>query len=174
MTAYRDAIIEAMTELGACEDAIFLGQAVCYPGTAMYETLAGVPDARKLEIPVAEEMQLGMSLGLALDGFLPISIYPRLNFLMLAVNQLVNHLDAMPLYGNGYCPRMIIRTAVPTDNPLDPGPQHLGDLHIGLRYMLRTVRVVELTEAKHVLPAYREAVDAAYSTIIVERAELFL
>ena len=46
-----------------------------------------------IELPVAEEMQMGMSFGMSLDGTIPISIYPRWNFLLCAINQLVNHLD---------------------------------------------------------------------------------
>ena len=38
-------------------------------------------------------MQLGMSLGLAMDGNIPISIIPRWNFILNGMNQLVNHID---------------------------------------------------------------------------------
>ena len=40
---------------------IFLGQAVEYPGTAMSNTLKNVPKKKLIEIPVAEEMQLGIT-----------------------------------------------------------------------------------------------------------------
>ena len=38
------------------------------PGTAMSNTLKGVDAKRLIELPVAEEMQMGMTTGLALAG----------------------------------------------------------------------------------------------------------
>jgi hypothetical protein len=52
----------------------------------MTTTLTEVPRERLIELPVAEEMQMGMTLGMALAGFVPVSIYPRWNFLLLAMN----------------------------------------------------------------------------------------
>ena len=37
---------------------------------------------------------MGISTGLALNGFIP-DCYPRFDFLILALNQLVNHLDKL-------------------------------------------------------------------------------
>ena len=48
---------------------------------------------KRIELPVFEETQMGMTLGMALNGSVPISIFPRWNFLILATNQIVNHLD---------------------------------------------------------------------------------
>ena len=38
------------------------------------------------------------------------------------MNQLVNHLDKLPLWG--WHPKVIIRTMVGQTTPLDAGPQH--------------------------------------------------
>src|SRR6266487_1482580 len=106
---------------------VFMGQGIC-GGTTMSESFKYVPDEMKLEMPVAEELQMGMATGMALGGYLPICIFPRWNFLLLAANQLVNHLDRLPLYSDGgYRPRVIIRTAVPSADPFNPGPQHDDD-----------------------------------------------
>ena len=59
---------------------IFIGQAVEYAGTAMSNTLKDVSSNKKIELPVAEEMQMGITLGLAMEGNTPISIFPRWNF----------------------------------------------------------------------------------------------
>ena len=174
MTPYVAALSRAMTALGAREDAIFIGQAVAYPGTAMYQTLAGVPLAKRHELPVFENTQMGLSTGLALGGMLPISIYPRMNFLLEATGQLVNHLDRLAGYSHGeWRPRVIIRTAIPYSRPMNPGIQHLGDFTAALRLLLRTVRVIELDTADEVEPAYAAAATARDSTILVERAELY-
>ena len=48
------------------KNTVFIGQAVEVPGTAMYSTLNESVDKNKLyELPVAEEMQMGMTLGLS-------------------------------------------------------------------------------------------------------------
>ena len=87
-----------MNWLAEKEDTVFLGQAVACAGTAMSNTLKDIPDRRKVELPVDEDMQMGMTNGLALQGKLPVSIFPRWNFLLLATNQLVNHqLNHLPL-----------------------------------------------------------------------------
>ena len=82
-----------MKFLGSQKDTIFIGQAVEVPGTAMSNTLKNLPKNKLLELPVAEEMQMGMTLGLAMDENIPVSIFPRWNFLLYGMNQLINHLD---------------------------------------------------------------------------------
>lgn len=152
---------------------VFLGQSVRVKGTAMFGTLEGVPIEKRIELPVFENTQLGMAIGMSLAGDLPICIFPRWNFLLEATSQLVQHLDKMPLYGNGYRPKVIIRTAVATAIPLDPGPQHLGDFTDAFRAMLQTVRVVRLDAAEQVVPEYRAALERDGSTLLVERTELY-
>ena len=88
---YFNELKKSMNYLGRKKDTIFIGQAVEVPGTAMSNTLKDIKKGKLLELPVTEEMQMGMSLGMALEGYLPITIYPRWNFLLLATNQLVNH-----------------------------------------------------------------------------------
>jgi pyruvate/2-oxoglutarate/acetoin dehydrogenase E1 component len=125
---------------------------------------------------VFENTQLGMSTGLALGGDLPVSVYPRINFLLCAMDALVLHLDALPIYSHdGYQPRVIIRTAIANPVPLDPGAQHLdpGTYVDALRSLLRTVTVVTLDSPGAVLPAYRAALERPLSTILVERAALY-
>lgn len=149
--------------------AVFLGQACRVGGTAMHGTLARVPMEMRVEMPVAENLQLGMATGVALAGGLPVCLFPRVNFLLEAVSQLVSHLDKLPLYSDGgYRPRVLIRTAIASPEPLDPGPQHLGDYTAALSMMLTTVKVRVLEDAEAVLPAYRGALEFEGSTLLVE------
>lgn len=165
-----------MEWLGQKSDTLFLGQAVAYPGTAMTETLREVPKEKLIELPVAEDMQLGMCIGMSLRGYVPISIFPRWNFLLLATNQLVLHLDKLSTYSNGgYRPKVIIRTAVASRLPLDPQAQHLGDFSEAYRKMLKTVEIIELDNADMIFPAYRKAYERedGRSTLIVERTDRY-
>ncbi len=147
---------------------VFMGQSVLYPGTSMFETLKGVYPGRRIEWPVAEDMQLGVALGMSLSGnWVPVCIFPRFNFLLLAFNQLVNHLDRLPLYSD-YRPKVIIRTAVGSSQPLDPGPQHQDDFTWPLSLMCKTVRVVRLGLAEDIMPEYQKAWHSDRSTVLVE------
>jgi pyruvate/2-oxoglutarate/acetoin dehydrogenase E1 component len=169
MTEYFDALRAAMDELAVQPGAIFIGQSIVAGGTAMARTLDHVPLEQRLELPVFENVQLSMSTGLALAGYLPVTCFPRINFLLCAVDALVLHLDALPLYSDGgYRPRVIIRTGIATDVPLDPGDQHKGNYTDAIRSMLKTVRVIELLEAEQIVPAYRSAMEYNGSTLLVE------
>ena len=154
--------------------AVFLGQAVACDGTAMRTTLAHLPPERLIEMPVAENMQLGMCTGISLAGGLPVCIFPRINFMLEAISQLVQHLDLLPIYSHGgYQPRVIIRTAIATDDPLDPGQQHLGDYSREIESMLRRTYVARLWHAKDIVPAYKLALERKESTILVEYLERY-
>ena len=124
-----------MDFLGSKKNTIFIGQAVEVPGTAMYNTLKNIPKKKLLELPVAEEMQMGMSLGLAMDGNVPVSIFPRWNFLLFGINQLINHIDKFKLMtGNQLKPKIIIRTSIGSQRPLHPQYQHTGDFSSAINF----------------------------------------
>jgi pyruvate/2-oxoglutarate/acetoin dehydrogenase E1 component len=169
---YAGELTRAMDLLAADPRTIFLGQAVAYPGTAQSGTLHNIPPERKLELPVAEDMQMGLSIGLALTGRIPVTCYPRWNFLLLAANQLVNHLDKLPLI-SGWKPKVIVRVGVGADKPMHPGPQHIGDHTTAFEVMLETIAIARLNHASKVVPEYKKALARAGSTILVEYGALY-
>ena len=119
---------------------------------------------------------MGITIGLALDGAVPVSIYPRWNFLLLATNQLVSHLDkfhAMSL--GGYAPKAIIRTSIGSERPLHPGHQHVGDYTEAFKLMCKWVEVIRLDEPEQVFPAYEKALkrDDGRATLIVEWGDYY-
>ena len=159
-----------MARLAADPRTLFVGQTVRYGGQAMWPTFAEVPMDRRIEMPVAEEFQMGFCIGLALQGYVPVSVYPRWDFLILAANQLVNHLDKLPLMG-ACRPKVIIRTGVGPHSPLDAGPQHTQDHTEAFRLMLQTVRVREIKTADTAISYYEEALRGEGSYLVVERLE---
>jgi pyruvate/2-oxoglutarate/acetoin dehydrogenase E1 component len=170
---YFDALVHAMRLCAARPNAVFMGQGVSMAGgTTMSQTLVAVPEKMRLEMPVAEDMQMGMAIGMSLEGLLPICIYPRWNFLLLAANQFINHLDRLPLYSQ-YKPKVIIRTAIPSTVPFNPGPQHDDDFTDAFVMMTRTIRVARLKEAEQIVPAYRAAIESEGSTLLVEYTEYY-
>ena len=168
---YAEELSRAMEYLARDPRTLFLGQAVACPGTAMTNSLKNISRDKLLELPVTEEMQMGMSTGLALAGHVPVCIYPRWNFLLLAVNQVVNHLDKLPIISNGgYRPKVIIRTGIGSERPLHPQHQHVGDFTDAFRLMCKTVEVIRLDEPEQIFPAYQKALERedGRSTIVVE------
>jgi len=154
--------MEMLAEAGA----VFIGQAVRYPGVAMYSTLANVPMDQRIEFPVAEECQLGVSIGMAMNGVLPVSIFSRWNFLLLATNQLVNHL-------NVYRSKVIVRTGVGSETPMHPGPQHTGNFLAAFQSMCPNVTFVYLGFVEDIVPAYKRALAYDGPTVLVEVMDLY-
>jgi pyruvate/2-oxoglutarate/acetoin dehydrogenase E1 component len=172
---YFDEIKKSMEYLAMVKNTVFLGQAVSVPGTAMFNTLKDIDIKKKIELPVAEEMQMGMSLGMALEGYLPVTIYPRWNFLLLATNQLVNHLDKISEISNNQInPQIIIRTAVGSIRPLDPQSQHRGDFSNAFKQMCKNIDIYKITKPNEVFKTYKKVLlNKKRISLVVEIADFY-
>jgi pyruvate/2-oxoglutarate/acetoin dehydrogenase E1 component len=171
MGKYHESMCEAMQMMADDTRTIFIGQSVAVPGTVMRTTLENVNPDRLIELPVDEDFQMGMANGMALAGFIPISIFPRWNFLLLAVNQIVNHLDKLgELSRLTPAPKVIIRTGIGSENPLNPGAQHTGDFTEAFKLMCNKINVVRLDSFEMIVPEYQKALsrDDGISTILIE------
>ncbi len=115
---------------------------------------------------------MGMSIGLAIQGWIPVSIFTRWNFLLLAANQLVNHLDKLPVYSQ-YRPKVIVRTGIGSEHPMHPGPQHTGDFTAAFASICPSIHFEILETADQIMPAYRAAVGRDGSSVLVERSDLY-
>ena len=154
---YKDELIKSMNYLAKKPNTIFLGQSVQYSGNAIYNTLIGVPNKKKLETPVFEDAQMGVSIGLAMQGYVPITCYPRFDFLILAFNQLVNHLDKIrKMSRDEIRPKVLIRTSIGSKKPLDGGPQHTQDYTKIFKETLTEIKVIFLNSPKQILPSFKK------------------
>ena len=174
--SYKNELIRAMEWLARKEDTIFLGQACKVSGHAISSTLEKVPDEKRIELPVFEEMQMGMTLGLAMDGNIPISIFPRWNFLLYGMNQLINHIDKYSVMtGKEENIKIIIRTGVGSQRPLHPQHQHIGDFTDSIKKMCTTIDVIKLMEPEDIFPAYEKAFTRTdgRNTLIVEFGDYY-
>jgi len=172
--SYLDELTKSMTLLSQDDRTLFIGQSVIYGGTAMFDTLTNVPFEKRIEVGVMEDTQMGMSIGLSLRGYIPISIYPRFDFLICAMNQLVNHLDKISEMSSGeFNPRVIIRTAIGSKEPLYPGIQHCSDYTHALKYLLRNVRVIKLEKSENIVSDYLWALNNGGSYLLIEEADSY-
>ena len=171
---YKQELINSMNWLGEKENTLFLGQATACSGHAISGTLTEVPKDKLIELPVMEEVQMGMCTGLSLEGYVPISIYPRFNFMLLAINQLINHIDKMKHMSQGkLIPKVIVRVAVGAKKPIDGGLQHTQDFTSAIRSTVTDTEVVELMTPEQIFPTFKEAYNRQGSTIVIEWGDFY-
>lgn len=171
---YFEELKKAMSLLADHPDTLFIGQSIEYEGTGLYDSLTHIPSSKKIELPVAEYLQAGLANGMAIEGIIPISTFPRWNFLLMATDQIVNHADKIKEMSNGKCtPKLIIRVAVGSERPIDPQCQHKGNFSESFRLMTKNTEVIELKEPEDIVPAYEKALnrDDGFITILVEFAD---
>ena len=171
---YKEELIKSMKWLGERDDTLFLGQATACSGHAISGTLTEVPKDKLIELPVMEEVQMGMCTGLSLEGYVPISIYPRFNFMLLAINQLVNHIDKMKNMSKSMLiPKVIVRVAIGAKKPIDGGSQHTQDFTESLKHMLTDTKVVELIEPEQIFKTFKDAYNRNGSTEVEEWGDFY-
>jgi pyruvate/2-oxoglutarate/acetoin dehydrogenase E1 component len=174
-TSYKDALTNAMTFLGMMSDTIFIGQQTLYAGNPMSTTLGGVPKNKIIELPVMEDSQMGMSLGMAMTGDFVITFYPRWDFLVCATNQLLNHLDKIKLMSNNqFNPNIIIRLGKGSDNPIDPGHQHKGNYFSEYQSLCKNISFHNLLSHDTIEDKYKECYDKGGIHVIVEYPEIYV
>jgi len=173
--------IQRSMEFLASKEFVFLGQTVVSPGTACHKSFVNVPAELKIEAPVAESLQMGMAIGMGLQGTRVLNLFPRLNFMLCAIDPLVNFLDKLDEISNKeFDCRIITRTVIGSKSPLWPGKQHLSpDFHDlcdytkALQVMCSSVNVVRLDEAAQIFPEYEKAYNSNKSSLLIEWADKY-
>lgn len=169
---YKETLTEIMTEFSRDNDTIFIGQQIVYRGNPMSTTLDDVPKDKMIEVPVMEETQMGMSLGLAMTGKRVITFYPRWDFLISAANQLINHVDKYELM-TGQKVHIIIRVGKGSDKPLDPGHQHKANYMEEFKTMCKNVTILDCKTIDDIKINYELAKNKKGIYIINEYPELY-
>ena len=176
MGAYMDELTRAMNYLGQQQNTLFIGQSVEVAGTAMRNTLLDIAADKLLELPVEEDFQAGISIGMALNGYVPVTCYPRFDFLICAMNQLVNHLDKIRQMSCGELkPKVIIRTSIGSKVPLNGGPQHTQDYTLELKTILKEVKVIFLNKPEIIFSSFKKAYEdkESHSYLFVEHGDFY-
>lgn len=161
-----------MTEASEDVNTIFIGQQIVYRGNPMSSTLDGVPKEKMIELPVMEETQMGMSLGLSMMGHRVITFYPRWDFLISAANQLINHVDKYQLMTDEL-PHIIVRVGKGSDKPLDPGHQHKANYLSEFKSISKTIQYFDCKTIKELTEAYDIALNNRGVFVICEYPELY-
>src|SRR5262245_43862774 len=94
MTNYGEAISEGFRYLLSHHANVFcIGQGLWSPwyvGNSMKDLDKDFGKERVMDTPVSEDSTTGIAVGASLCGYRPIVIHPRVDFMILATNQIVN------------------------------------------------------------------------------------
>jgi len=169
---YKESLTQSMALLAQQPKSVFIGYNLQY-GSRSYGTMKDVPDSSIVEMPVAEALMAGMSTGLSLGGYQPVLIFERHDFTLLALDQLVNHLDKITVMSRGeFKPKVIVRATVGGIKPFHPGPQHIQDFTDVYRKLF-TFPVVSLIRSNQIIEEYKKAMVRDISTLLVDYRELY-
>ena len=125
---YKEKLHESMLRLAGDERVVFIGQGLL-EDEPFYGTLTGIDKTRMLEMPCAEILSTGTAIGLALTGWIPVLLFQRMDFMLLAADQLINHAALFPeMSGGKIRVPMIIRACIGSSNTkFEVGWQHNKD-----------------------------------------------
>lgn len=129
---YPQAIAEALSqEMERDPSVVVMGQGVDDPKRIL-GTTKGLPESfgedRIFDTPVAEDGMVGIAIGCALSGLRPIHVHIRMDFLLLAMNQLINMAAKMRyMFGGALCVPLVIRALI--GKSWGQGPQHSQSLY---------------------------------------------
>lgn len=168
--SYKEAVHTGMDEL-AMQGAIFIGYNVVR-GNAM-GTLENVPDSQKIETPVAENLMTGLAIGMSFEGFLPVLYFERQDFVLNAMDLIINHIDKIERISHGeFKAPVIIRAVVADGGPFYSGPTHSQDF-TDLFVRNTKMPIYSPKNGSEMLYALRVTAASGQPAIIVERKSLY-
>lgn len=170
---YKTEIKSSMEYLAQDPKCLFIGYGLKY-GSMGGGFLKNIDTSQIIETPVAENLMLSMAIGLAMDGFLPVVIYERFDFIMNAMDALVNHLDkTSTISKNEYNPKVIIRCIVGgSKKPFFTGTTHTQDFSDVISKLV-DIPVYKLLETNEIDSIYKKVYHSKKSSIIVEYKDLY-
>lgn len=107
MLSYTEAVREAIVQMMEINESVYaMGQGINDPVgywgiTTGLHTKFGVQ--RVFDVPLAENGMMGMAIGSAIGGMRPISFHNRPDFLLLSLDQLLNHASKYNYMSGGQC-----------------------------------------------------------------------
>lgn len=133
MTKMVDALRDALDELLADPRVLLVGQLVKYGLGGMTSRLYGKYPDQVLTFPVCENLMHASAMGLALAGYRPIVVNERMDFLVLAMDPLINHIPVWPLRDRELSLPIVVMAVVGKGK--GQGPQHSKNLTTWFRHM---------------------------------------
>lgn len=168
--SFKEAITHSMTKIGEA-GGIFIGYSLV-PGDAM-GTLVNVPMNQKIETPVAENLMVGIGIGMSLEGFITVVYFERHDFMLVAADAIVNHLAKMKRISHGeFNPKVILKTVVDDGGLFYSGPTHSQNFTSEFKSMVDFPILVP-NNSSEALKMYEFALKCEGPVMIVEKKSLF-
>lgn len=170
---YKDAIRLEMEKLAENPKTIFVGYNV-KKGRAG-GMLTNVPKNQIFETPVAENLMAGIAIGLSIEGYFPILYFERFNFILNALDAIVNHLDKIDDMSYGeFKPKVIIRAVIGAKTtPFLTGITHTQDFTEAIKKMVNFDVIKLPLNYNDIHLIYKNATLSEKSTLIVEEKDLY-
>ncbi len=156
--SYAQAVREALAQMMERDPRVFvIGQGVWSPwyvGTSMQDLDKQFGRDRVIDSPVSENATTGVGIGAALAGMRPVVIHPRIDFMLLAIDQLVNEAANWCYMFGGRVPvPIVIRSIINRGG--EQGAQHSQALHAWFMHVpgLKVVMPATPYDAKGLLVA---------------------
>ena len=135
---YSQAILEAHNQLLSSDNDVFvIGQGLWSPwyvGRTMKDLDKTFGKERIIDSPVSENATTGAALGCALAGMRPIVVHPRMDFMLLALDQIVNQAANWSYMFNGKANApLVIRSIINRGG--EQGAQHSQAYHSWLAHI---------------------------------------
>lgn len=158
MTTYSNAILEGYRYLLSHHPNVFcIGQGLWSPwyvGETMTDLEKDFGSARIIDTPVSEQACTGMALGAALTGYRPVVTHPRMDFAVLALDQIVNQAAKWSSMFGGQTKAPVTYRLI-INRGGEQGAQHSQALHGWLAHVpgLRVVMPATPADARDLLIA---------------------
>lgn len=173
--SYAEAILEGTDQcLGKYPEAYVIGLGAPDPG-GIFGTTLGLQgkygSERVLDMPVAENGMTGIAIGSAITGLRPIMTHQRLDFMLLAIEQIVNQAAKWHyMFDQKMKVPMVIRVII--GRGWGQGPQHSQSLHSWFAHIpgLKVIAPFTPHDAKGMLIA---AVQDDNPVIVIEHRWLY-
>jgi pyruvate dehydrogenase E1 component beta subunit len=129
---YAAAVVHALKQEMTQNPRVFIyGEGINDPGAYLNSTdgiAASFGEARCFDVPNCEDALVGLGIGSALMGYRPVFVSLRVDFLMLAMNQIINHAARWPAM-TGYQTSVPLTIRALIGRGWGQAAQHSGSLY---------------------------------------------
>jgi pyruvate dehydrogenase E1 component beta subunit len=162
-----------MNEFAKNDKALFIGYNTKMGNQAL-GTLSEVPKEKIIVTPLAENLMAGLSIGLSLSGYKPILYFERFDFILNAIDAIVNQLDKMKdISKQQYRPKVIIRVILGGKlKPFFTGVCHTQDFTKAMKELV-TFPVLTPMSSNEVIDVYKFAFQYDDSVMIIETKDYY-
>jgi len=172
---YSEAIRDATASVMRSDESVFIcGLGVPDPKGVFGSTLGLVEefgDKRVFDTPVSENGTLGMLLGASLQGLRPIMVNQRVDFVLLALDQIINHATKWKwMFGGAQKVPVTIRLIV--GQGWGQGPQHSQSMH-GLFSYIPGLTVLAPSTPKDAKGLLISAIEDDDPVVFIEHRRLY-